>query len=82
MHARLIKFGLRLTYRLSKFIKHFESRAVFSLVVVEEGLGVNEHRHNDIALSALDQIVESDGLRQFGLGYIEDLVLDVLNVEA
>lgn len=52
------------------------------MVVIEEGLGVDEHGNDDISLLALDEVVESDGHGEFGLGHIENFVLDILYVEA
>lgn len=67
---------------ISKIIIDFQGLAVLALVVIEEGLCVDQHRHDDISLLALDQIVQGDGHGQFRLGHIEDLVLDVLHIEA
>lgn len=67
---------------ISKFIVDIQRLAVLALVVVEECLCVDKHGHDDISLLALDEIVEGNGHGQFRLGHVEDLVLDVLHVEA
>jgi hypothetical protein len=66
----------------SKVIKPFQRLPIFSLIIVKEGLGIYQHRHNNIPLSALDQIIQSDSHGQLGFGHVKDLVLDVLDVEA
>lgn len=56
--------------------------AVFTLIIIEEGLSINEHGDDDISLLALDEVVKADGHREFGFGHVEDFILDILYIEA
>jgi hypothetical protein len=51
------------------------------LIIIKEGLGIDQHRHNGVSLLALDQIIETYRHRQLGLGHIKNLILDVFDVE-
>lgn len=52
------------------------------MVVVEEGLGVDEHGDDDISLLALDEVIQGDSHREFGFGHVENFILDILYIEA
>ena len=51
--------GVQIT--ISKIIIDFQGLAVLALIVIEECFRIDKHRHDDISLLALDQIVQGNG---------------------
>ena len=54
--------------------------ASLSLIVVVEGLGVDQHRHDGVAHAALDQVLQSDAVLAHRLRHIPELVFKVINL--
>lgn len=65
----------------SKVIVALKSLPILSLVVVEKGLCVDQHRDNDVSLAAFDQIRQSYSHWELWFGHVKDLVFDILDVE-
>ena len=54
--------------------------ARLSLIVVVEGLRVDQHRHHGVPHAALDQVLQSDAVLAHRLRHIPELVLEVINL--
>ena len=54
--------------------------ASLSLIVVVEGLGVDQHRHDGVAHAALDQVLQSDAVLARWFRHVPQLILQVVHL--
>lgn len=68
---------------LGRLLKIFKrgvvSATALPLIIIVEGLRINQHGDHDVADAALDQVLQRDTVRTGRLGHVPKLVLEVVD---
>lgn len=70
-----------LLWRLIQVIKCLAGIATrLTLIVIVEGLRINQHAHHNVTVAALKNVLESDAMRARWFGHIPQLILQVVHL--